>query len=347
MNITGKDSGLRSVLGRVRGTLTSALAGIGRIAGLIGGAGGAIGVGFAVKLAADAEEMQSKFEAVFKELTGDAEKFALDFSTKIGRSVIDTKKQLSEFQDVLVPLGFARNEAAELSKALIKASTDLASFNNKSDEQAARALLKALTGQVDMFSDLGLTILESDVKLKLMSKGQEKLTGNALKQAKALATLDLVLQGSSDALGDAERTSGSFTNQLKRLQGMLKDTAAAIGSAFLPALALMSKKATGTLKGVLPLIKDWAKNFAKWGQVIVENWSVTWGLIKNTMTIAFEFIKSTFFQLPKIWAFVQGKSLRLLYDMLKTVGEMLLEFVKKLPSLLLAVVKGAPISGLI
>ncbi len=253
---------------------------------MIGGAGGAIGVGFAVKLAADAEEMQSKFEAVFKEMSADAEAFALGFASKIGRSVIDTKKQLSEFQDVLVPLGFARKEAAELSKTLIATATDLASFNNTTDAQASNALLKALTGQRENLISLGIVLRDVDIKAELLKRGQKDLTGEAKKQAVALATLSLIQANAADAMGDAERTSGSFTNRMKALQGVFKDTMATIGKAFLPVLTNLASKLTEVLMGVGPQLKVWAKSFSDWSQVVINNWELTWDIVKNSQTVA-------------------------------------------------------------
>jgi hypothetical protein len=346
VSITGRDKLLRGTLSGALGALRS-FAAVGARFATIGLGVAATGTGFAVKIAADAEEMQSKFEAVFKELTGEATQFAEEFAGRIGRSVGETKRQMSEFQDVLVPLGFARKDAAGLSKALLTAATDLASFNNKTDAQASEALLKALTGEREMLKSLGIVLSEADLKHELLARGQNKLTGQALKQAKAVATLDLILRGSSDAQGDAERTAGGFTNRLKALLGTLKDTAAVIGSAFLPALATMAKKATDSLQGVLPLIRDWAADFAKWGTVIVDNWSTTWDLIKNTVMISFEFIKSIFEQYPKVWAFVQGRLVRLVADTLITIGSMFVKFVNEIPTLLAGVVAGVPIESLV
>lgn len=55
-------------------------------------------------------------------------------------------------------------------------------------------------------------------------------TGEELSaQAKALATYQLYLDKTAKAQGDAVRTSASFANMLKRLQGTIKDTFANAG----------------------------------------------------------------------------------------------------------------------
>ena len=309
-------SGITGLVGGLIRTLTS-------IPALIaGGVGAGIG-GLAVKLGSDAEEIGSKFDAVFKETAAGAEEFANEFGTRVGRSVVDTKKQLAEFQDVLVPLGFARKEATELSKALTTAAVDLASFNNKSDEQASQALTKALTGQREMLLSLGITLHESDVKQRLMLKGQKDLEGQALKQAKALATLELIMENSKDAQGDAERTAGSFANRLKGLQGAMKDLGATVGSAVLPMLARMAKTATDAIRGIIPRVKLIAQTFADTSIAIMDNWDLTWEAIKLAFKIGVDFIKENWTVVFQLWSFRLGQMLRETFDFAMKVAEII------------------------
>ena len=88
-----------------------------------------------VKTASDAEETQAKFSAVFKELTGDAEDFVQATAQRIGRSTNDLRKFMGTLQDTFVPLGFAREEGLEFSKALTQLTLDLASFNNMAEAE--------------------------------------------------------------------------------------------------------------------------------------------------------------------------------------------------------------------
>lgn len=347
MSITGKDSALTSVLGRVKGTLTSALGGISRIAGLLGGVGGIAGLGFAVKLAADAEETQSKFEAVFKSLTAEAETFAKEFAGSVGRSVNETKRQLAEFQDLFVPLGFARKNAADLSKQLVTLTADMASFSNKADVDVQRDLQSALVGNTETVRKYGIIITQASLNQELINQGFAKGVKGATEQQKVQARLNIIIRDTGDAQGDALKTAGSFTNRMKALMGILKDTGAVIGSAFLPALAKMAEKATEALRGVLPAIKDWASNFAKWGKVIVDNWMVTWDLIKQTVVVGFEFVKQTIGQLPKFFGFAFAKILRLTFDLVVKIGEMFVTLIQELPTILANAFRGVedPVVG--
>ncbi len=83
--------------------------------------------------ASEAQEIGSKFDAVFKEQAEAARDFAAATSAALGRSKIDLEGFLGTLQDTFVPLGFARDKAREMSQQLTTLAIDLASFNNKAD----------------------------------------------------------------------------------------------------------------------------------------------------------------------------------------------------------------------
>ena len=50
---------------------------------------------------------------------------------------------MAGLQDTFVPLGIARDEAAELSKSLVTLAVDVASFNNTADADVITGLLQS------------------------------------------------------------------------------------------------------------------------------------------------------------------------------------------------------------
>ena len=97
-------------------------------------------------------------------------------------------------------------------------AADLASFTNYSGgaEGASNALTKALLGERESVKALGIVIREEDVQNRLAAAGKDKLTGAAMLQAKAEATLAIAMEQSKNAIGDYARTSDSASNTLKR-----------------------------------------------------------------------------------------------------------------------------------
>jgi hypothetical protein len=124
----------------------------------------------------------------------------------------------------LNPLGFSEEATSKFSQEIVKLGVDLASFNNISDAQAINALTKGLLGEREALKSLGISMNQAEVNQKAYQLGIAK-TGEELNaQQKALATYELYLDKTAKAQGDAVRTSASFANQLKRLQGTIKDT---------------------------------------------------------------------------------------------------------------------------
>lgn len=225
-------------LNRVRQTLIKlqdsfrAVARIARNFLLVGG--GALA--FFVKTASDFEETSSKFDAVFKDMSGSVNRWAEEQSKTLNRSKVDLLGYAAALQDTFVPMGFGREEAAELSKQLVKLGIDLSSFNNRAEPEVMQALTSALVGNHEAVRSFGISITAARLDTELLRLGFQKITKGATEQQKAIARLSLIISDSSDAQGDAERTSGSFENQIKGLRASFVDLSVAIGSSFIPAL---------------------------------------------------------------------------------------------------------------
>lgn len=177
-----------------------------------------------LQLGSDATEFESKFKTVFKGVEEEAFATFNSMSQAVGRSNLDLIRFAGTVGDTLKPMGLASDQALALSENMIKLAIDTASFNNVSDEQAINAFTKALTGEREALKSLGIVINETDVKQKAYELGLASTGQELTKSAKALATWQLLLDNTADAQGDAVRTMGSFANQLKRVQGIIKDT---------------------------------------------------------------------------------------------------------------------------
>ena len=189
-----------------------------------------------VKTASDAEETQAKFSAVFKELTGDAEDFVQATAQRIGRSTNDLRKFMGTLQDTFVPLGFAREEGLEFSKALTQLTLDLASFNNMAEAEVMQGLQSAIVGNHETMRKFGVIINQTNLNQELLNMGVKDGIKNATEAQKAQARLNIIMAGTADAQGDAERTAGSFANQTRRLQGVFEELAVELGNIIMPVI---------------------------------------------------------------------------------------------------------------
>lgn len=234
-------AGLGSVASAGLSAMGSAFsAGLGALKGVAVAGGVAIAAGLygavsLVKLASDAEEMESKFNTVFGKTAADADKFAGDFGAAVGRSKNELKGFMGELQNLFVPMGFSREQAAELSKTVTKLGVDIASFQNMTDEEAIGKLNAGLTGSHEVLKTMGVFINDNTLSLKLHAMGMAKDVQHATEQQKALARLQIVIESTRDAQGDAAKTSGGLANQWKGLLGGAMDLGAALGKSLYPA----------------------------------------------------------------------------------------------------------------
>jgi hypothetical protein len=214
-----------------------------------------VAAGFILKIASDYEEAGAKFEAVFKEETAAANNFAETLSEKVGRSAEDVRRSMSALQDTFVPLGFARKEARKLSQQLSQLSIDVASFNNVADEDTLRDFQSALVGNHETVRKYGIIITQAALDQELLNMGFDGGAKSATEMQKVLARLNIIMNGTSDAQGDAEKTAGSLANQFRALIGQAKDLANALGKLFVPA----AKDVVSGLKGIAETARSFAE----------------------------------------------------------------------------------------
>lgn len=202
--------------------------------------------------AIEAQETFGKFDAVFADMGGAAEAAARQFMDSFDLAEVTAKQMLSATGDLLTGMGATKDVALDMSLQVNTLAADLASFTNYSGgaEGASAALTKALLGERESVKALGIVIREEDVQNRLAAAGKDKLTGAAMLQAKAEATLQIAMEQSKNAIGDYARTSDSAANTLKRAGEQTKELQVAIGTALTPSVAFLGEL-WGTVAGEL------------------------------------------------------------------------------------------------
>ena len=163
------------------------------------------------------EESQAKSEVVFGRSLPRVREELRRFARDVGRSEHELEGFAATLQDTFVPLGFARDKAADLSLHVTKLATDLASFNNKADADVVRDLQSALVGNYETLKKYGVIINQTTLKQAALSKGITQNINDISQLDKALLILDQVDASTRDAQGDSKRTEDSFANRQKKL----------------------------------------------------------------------------------------------------------------------------------
>jgi hypothetical protein len=187
-----------------------------------------------IGLASDFEEQNAKFLTVFRGVEKRAKEMAKTLEASYGVSIIESRRFLGSVQDLFVPLGFAREKAAEMSFEVVKLSADLASFNNLPTEQVMLDIQSALVGNFETMKKYGVVLNEATLKQAALDNEIKLVNGRVEAQDKAFLALKLITEGSSDAIGDFGRTSGSMANQMKILSANIVNASVALGQKFAP-----------------------------------------------------------------------------------------------------------------
>lgn len=276
---TGLGSGLARVgatfvakarsIGGIAGTALSSAFTVGATAGLAALAGGGVLAALSVKLASDAEEGTSKFKAVFKDATDETIARLNSFADAAGRSRNAISTMASDIGALLAPMGFTRKETGKLSAGVVELAEDLASFNNTSTDEALTALRAGLVGETMPLRRFGVQVSAAkaaDEAFRIgLTKTVKKFT-ELTDTEKARAILSLVYKQTSDAQGDAIRTSQSLANQFKALGGAMVDFGTEVGKVFGPSIKVIVTK--------LADLTRWATEnsgkFEEWGNTLGE-----------------------------------------------------------------------------
>lgn len=213
-----------------------------------------VSLGFVAKgwidVAAEAEETQSQFDTVFAGMSEEMNKWADDFSGKTGQANKDIKGFAAGLGDVLKPMGLTTEEAAGMSKKMVELGLDVASFKgNIADAPAVlHAFKSALTGERESLKSYGIVISEADVKQEAYAAGLAKQGEELTKAAKTQATMNLLFKTTADAQGDLERTGGSYTNSVGKMNAAMTDFKAMLGTQLLPIITPLIQKFTALVQ---------------------------------------------------------------------------------------------------
>ena len=191
-------------------------------------------VGKYISVSSSFEETMNKFNVVFGESTDSALQFANTLGNEVGRSVIDITEMMAGLQDTFVPLGFARDQSAELSKSLTKLAMDVASFQNRADTEVVNAFTSAIVGNHEAVRRYGIVLTEAQLQSTALKEGIIKVERELTAQEKVLARMLVIYSSTLDAEGDLIDTQGSYTNQLKDFNAELKDLQKAVGDSLIP-----------------------------------------------------------------------------------------------------------------
>lgn len=182
------------------------------------------------------EAMNKKARIVFGDTLPKVTEEAKKNATAMGLTTAQYIGAAAAIQDLLVPMGFQREQAAEISTQLVNLSGALSEWTGgqRSAQEVAEILASALTGEREQLKALGIVISQADIDARLAAQGMAKLEGNLRQQAEAAATLQLVLEKSQDAQNAYAANADSMARKSAELSARFAEIKERIANALIP-----------------------------------------------------------------------------------------------------------------
>ena len=190
-------------------------------------AGAGIGAWMVADIAANAQEVENKFNIVFSNLKDEAADFAQSLSDYTGQSLTRMQRAVGGFGDLLKPIGIDETSALNYSKNLTKLAADIASFNDVPFQQVLEDITSALNGGHEAVAKYGIVL--NEVMLKT-----EGVTTKSNAAEKAIGRINLMMKMSGDAHGAVARNLGSLMDTTNRFWKDWENTLIQIGKVFVP-----------------------------------------------------------------------------------------------------------------
>jgi hypothetical protein len=237
----------RKFQGDMNRTFRGALAGSGVFRGLgqsiafassmfLGAAGFTTVMAKSISAASDLRESMNKMGETFRGSARDIEQWSERSATAFGQSQAQALENAASIGAMLIPMGYARDEAAAMSKRMVELAADMASFNNQDPSEMLEKLRAGLAGQSRPLRIFGVNLLDTVVKQHAVEIGLIRTGQRMTEQQKIQARYSLILKQTADQTGDFARTSGDLANAQRILRAQLSDTLASLGQAMLPVI---------------------------------------------------------------------------------------------------------------
>lgn len=207
--------------------------------------------------------MGKRVDTVFGDEAASINAWSEEVNRSMGTSAQRVAGLTANVGDLLIPLGFTREQAAGMSRDVLETASalDLWSTSTNSVEEATEILNAALLGERERLKGLGISLTQAELDAALLERGLGDLEGQERKLAEATVTLELVQRKSADALAFASSEGAEQQLVIRDLQARWAELRDGLAERFLPIAIAVAEKIADIADWIstqaIPAIQDW------------------------------------------------------------------------------------------
>lgn len=206
----------------------------------------------AIDAASDLREVQNVVDTVF----GDDAMVIDDWSKKAGEKFGLTETMAKRFTSTLGAMmkssGLAGKEIVGMSTDMAGLAADMASFYNLDFETAFEKIRSGISGETEPLKQLGINMSVANLNAFALSQGLEKTFNEMTQGEQVMLRYQYLMQATSDAQGDFEKTADGLANARRRVEANLQSISTNVGNLLITPF----EKATNMVAGFLQQISS-------------------------------------------------------------------------------------------
>jgi len=207
-----------------------------------------------LRLGIAVEETANKFQMVFRGSVEKVNNELIALTKTIPITVSQARELASGIQTVLVPMGMAREEAANFSVEAVKMSGAIATFNKTKADVVLKDIQSALAGSSQQLQKYGIDATQARLKSLAYEKGLIGVGEELTRTARAQALFIAITRDASDALKATDDAVLSTSDQMDFLRRDFTQASEDLGQALVPAFrSLLEVLLEVDAEGLTPL----------------------------------------------------------------------------------------------
>lgn len=224
----------------------------------------------AVKSAAKAEGSWNKFNTVFGEGSEEMKSFVNELRKEMPTATHEIARMGADLQDLLVPMGLARNEAQDLTKQSLDLANKIAAFNDVDPTRVLEAMKSGFVGQSEPLRQFGIdariTSLEAvALKNDLLGTASsfEELDPAMRMAVQSQALMIQMTNQSADAINGFEDNQDSLIRRTQEISAVFGDLKVRLGTILIPVVTdladIFLNDVLPAIEPLIPVIGDFLK----------------------------------------------------------------------------------------